>query len=96
MKKEYELANEKYVYVSSHVVTDDMGKKGKYKLPCMDMLYFNEFRKKCKNKKTETFEQRPEARQSRDISLPGGTVCPIGKRVCNIPEGRACFKYSRL
>ena len=49
-----------------------------------------------KKKKTETFEQRPEARQSRDISLPGGTVCPIGKRVCNIPEGRACFKYSRL
>lgn len=32
MKKEYELANEKYVYVSSHVVTDDMGKKGTYKL----------------------------------------------------------------
>lgn len=51
---------------------------------------------KKKKKKTETFEQRPEARQSRDISLPGGTVCPIGKRVCNIPEGRACFKYSRL
>ena len=54
MKKEYELANEKYVYVSSHVVTDDMGKKGKYKLPCMDMLYFNEFRKKCKNKSHTT------------------------------------------
>ena len=45
------------------------------KYPCMDMLHFTESSGRyAKKKKKETFEQRPEARQSRDISLWGTSV----------------------
>jgi len=63
---------------------------------CYILLRVQEDMQKQQQQQPETFEQRPEARQSRDISLPGGPVCPIEKRVCKVPEGRACFKYSRL